>query len=347
MVKAKRTHRLLRAGPGGAALRSAAVVTKDDPRQPSLLSNPMPERIEPCLALLVGKPPVGPEWLFEVKWDGYRLAVHIEAEKVHIITRGGHDWTHRFPTIAAAAAGLELQSAILDGEAVVLDERGSASFQALQQALGGRGGKRHAKEAILYAFDLLYLDGYDLRELPLDDRRAMLSHILDDAPAGLRLSEELDVPGAALLERACALGLEGIIAKLRSSHYRPGRGGEWQKIKCVLSETFLIIGYEPSTVALSGIGRLLMAARKDDGLAYVGGVGTGFSYKAGTALRRQLDKLRTPKPPFPLKYKGAHWISPELPAEIEFRGWTDDGKLRHASFKGLREEAEMGEIYEL
>jgi len=307
----------------------------------------LPERVEPCLALAVGKPPAGPDWLFEVKWDGYRLAVHIEAEQVHIITRGGHDWTHRFPTIAAAAAELDVQSAILDGEAVVLDERGGASFQALQQALGGRGGKRHAKEAILYAFDLLYLDGYDLRELPLEDRRTMLSHVLDDAPPGLRVSEELDVPGAELLERACALGLEGIIAKRRSSPYRSGRGGEWQKIKCVLSETFLIIGYEPSTIALSGIGRLLLAARKGDGLAYVGGVGMGFTYMAGTALRRQLEKLRTPKPPFPLKRKGAHWISPELPAEIDFRGWTDGSKLRHASFKGLREEAEMGEIYEL
>jgi bifunctional non-homologous end joining protein LigD len=280
-----------------------------------------------------------------VKWDGYRLAIYVAAGAVRILTRGGHDWTHRFPTIASEAGGLPLRSAMLDGEAVVLNEQGVGDFGALQQALGGRGGKRGAGEAILYAFDLLYLDGHDVRGMPLEDRRVLLVDVLAGDNAAIRLSEEIEGSGAAFLKQACAMGLEGIIAKRRNAPYRSGRGGEWLKIKCIQSETFLIVGYEFSSVALGGLGRLLLAARKGDGLVYVGGVGTGFGYAGAAALRSMMDAIIIPKPAVPIRRKGVRWVEPVLAAEIEFRAWTDDGQLRHASFKGLRESADIGEVY--
>jgi bifunctional non-homologous end joining protein LigD len=308
----------------------------------------MPNRIEPCLALLRPKPPEGPGWLFEVKWDGYRLAVHRDADGIRIITRGGHDWTHRFPSIAAAAAELDAGSFIIDGEAVVLDGAGRADFGLLQQALGGRGGKLHAERAMLYAFDLLYLDGLDLRRMALTERRQMLEGLIDHESGFLRLSEEVEADGSEFLASACKFGLEGIIAKRRDAPYRSGRGGEWLKIKCVQSDTFLIIGYEPSSVALGGIGRLLLAAHGNYGLEYVGSVGTGFTHASATALRTQLNRIKAASPSArSISRKGAIWVKPKLTAEIAYRGWTHDDKLRHASFKGLREQADEAKVYRL
>jgi bifunctional non-homologous end joining protein LigD len=152
-----------------------------DPEQPNLPFDPMPDRVEPCLALLKPRPPKGPQWAFEAKWDGYRLAVHIEPSGVRVLTRGGHDWTDRFPAIAAEARRLPVATAILDGEAVVFDERGRSDFGRLQQSLGGRGGKRMSREAVLMAFDLLYFDGRDLRQTELTARRHLLEGL---APAG-------------------------------------------------------------------------------------------------------------------------------------------------------------------
>jgi bifunctional non-homologous end joining protein LigD len=309
--------------------------------------DPMPARIEPCLALLVSKPPVGSQWIFEVKWDGYRLAVHKEQEGVRVITRGGHDWTERFPSIADAARKIDANTLILDGEAIVLDEQGRADFGALQQALGGRGGKRRAGEALFYAFDLLYLNGHDLTRMPLHDRRALLESLAHVPGGVIRFSEEIGEDGAELLRAACGMGLEGIIGKNVEKPYRPGRLGDWVKVKCVQSEGFAIVGYEPSRNALGGIGRLLLAARKGDELVYVGGVGTGFTARSGTALRRQLDALAIPKPAIDVGKRKGVFVKPILVAEVEFRAWTNDGKLRHSSFKGLREEADASSIYQL
>jgi bifunctional non-homologous end joining protein LigD len=340
-------RRVLRAGLGVDTVKGPARRRKPER---DLFADPMPDRIEPCLAQLQSKPPVGDDWSYEVKWDGYRLAVHIERSRVRIITRGGHDWTARFPTIAHDARELGLDSAILDGEAVVLDERGASDFGALQRALGGRGGKRFASEARLYAFDLLYLNGHDLRALPQADRRDMLADALSAQPHGsIGMSEDIDADGAAFLKLACEMGLEGIIAKRRSAPYRSGRGGEWLKIKCVQSEGFAIIGYEPSRAALGGIGRLLLGAMKDGALVYVGGVGTGFTASSGGALRKQMSKLVTDKPAATGtgRRKEAVWIRPELVAVVAFRAWTDDGKLRHASFKGLREGEDAADVFEI
>ncbi|MGO4741561.1 non-homologous end-joining DNA ligase [Bosea sp. 2KB_26] len=317
-----------------------------DARQRKLLFDPMPNRVEPCLALLASKPPAGDDWSYEVKWDGYRLAIHIDARTVRVLTRGGHDWTNRFPTIAGDALDLGLDSAILDGEAVVLDNRGASDFGALQQALGGRGGKRSAAGALLYAFDLLYLNGHDLRPLPCEERRKMLAGVIKPHTS-IRFSEDVDADGDEFLAVACELGLEGIIAKRRDAPYRSGRGGEWRKIKCIQSEGFFIIGYEPSASALGGIGRLLLAAWKNNRLTYVGGVGTGFTDRSATALRKQLDALQIDKPALKLARKGVRWVSPSLVAEIDFRGWTTDQKLRHASYKVLRDVADAANVFRL
>lgn len=342
-------RRVLRAAFAGEALRSPpAVMARRGAVERDLFCDPMPGRIEPCLALLRSAPPEGPGWLYEVKWDGYRLAVHRDGGGVRIVTRGGFDWTERFPSIAAAATELDADNFIIDGEAVVLDDAGRADFSLLQQALGGRGGKLHAERAMLYAFDLLYLDGLDLTRMALVERRHMLEDLIDHESGFLRLSEEVEADGADFLASACSFGLEGIIAKRRISPYRSGRGGDWLKIKCVQSDTFLIIGYEPSIAALGGIGRLLLAAQGNDGLTYVGSVGTGFTTRSATELWRQLERITATVPPARgIRAKAVVWVKPKLAAEISYRGWTHDDKLRHASFRGLREQADEVAVFRL
>jgi bifunctional non-homologous end joining protein LigD len=318
-----------------------------DPTQPNLPFDKMPSRIEPALALLKSKAPNGPDWTFEIKFDGYRLAVHIEPGGVRILTRGGHDWTHRFPGIAAEAEKLGVGTAILDGEAVVLDERGRSDFGALQRSLGGRGGKRVSEDAVFFAFDLLYFDGHVLTNAELSVRRHLLADSLKGSTGAIQLSEEVDGDGETLLEAACTHGLEGIIAKHRDSKYRSGRTGDWLKIKCVQSESFVVIGYEQSSVARGGIGSLLLAARQGDGWRSVGSVGTGFKERDAIYLKKTLDKLRTKRPAVPVKGKNLVFSQPTLIAEINFRGWTNDGNLRHASYKGLREVQDYASIFQI
>lgn len=309
-----------------------------DPAQPQLPLDPMPTRIEPCLALLSSKPPEGPDWAYEIKWDGYRLCIHCElGGQVRILTRGGHDWTDRFSTIAKAVRELGPATMIIDGEAVVLDDQGRSDFTALVASLGGRRGKRIATDTVFYAFDLLYLDGHDISMLSLEERRMLLDPLLENASGAIRLSEIIEVDGAALFASALELGLEGIIAKRLDASYHSGRGGDWRKIKCVASDTFVIIGYEPSASTLGAIGSLLLGARRGDKIVHVGNVGTGFSNKAALDLHDQLDAIRTKKPIAKVKSTKAIYVEPILAAEIEYRAWTGDGKLRHASFKGLRE----------
>lgn len=318
-----------------------------DPAQPNLLLDPMPDRIEPCLALLKSTPPKGKDWLFEVKWDGYRIAVHIESGKVRILTRGGHDWTHRFPTIAAAALDLPVASAIIDGEAVVMDAEGRSDFSLLQKSLGGRSGKAISSEAILMAFDLLYFDGHDLTSIELSSRRHMLQDLLSNELPDILFSETIDADGEQLLASAHDFGLEGIIAKHRDSPYRSGRTGDWLKIKCVQSNSFFIVGYEPSSNGLGGVGALLLAAYEGDDIVYVGSVGTGFNKAQANKLRATLDQLKCKRPP--LIYDGASsdvvWALPTIIAEIHYRGLTHDGKLRHASFKGVRGVQDNADVY--
>lgn len=317
-----------------------------DPAQPNLPFDAIPDRIEPALALLRSKAPSGSDWTFEVKFDGYRVAVHIEPNGIRILTRGGHDWTSRFPTIAEAARDLGVGSAILDGEAVVLDNRGRSDFSALQRSFGGRSGKRVSTEAVFFAFDLLYFDGHLLTNTELSVRRHLLTDFLDGATGAIQLSEEVDGDGDKLLETARSHGLEGIIAKNRESKYRSGRTGDWLKIKCVQSESFIVVGYEQSSVARGGIGSLLLAARQRNDWKYVGSVGTGFKERDAIDLKRMLDKLATKSPAVPMQGKRLVFSQPTLIAEVDFRGWTTDGHLRHASYKGLREKQDNASVYE-
>ncbi|KFC72769.1 DNA ligase D precursor [Bosea sp. LC85] len=348
-----RARQMSRSGPGSEALKGTVVPSDTTPGEAHVPDDsapgddPMPAHIEPCLASAAAKPPRGSSWSFEVEWEGYRLAVHIEpSREVRLLTRDGRDWTTRFPAIVAAAKQIVVDSAILDGEAVILDRSGKSDFLALQQALGGREGKDSAEFATLFAFDILYLNGQDLRHLPLSQRREILADAIDSAPPGILLSEDVIADGEAFYTLACKLGLEGIIAKRLDAPYRSGRGGEWLKIKCIQSETFAIVGYEPS-VGYGGIGRLLLAAAKADGLVYVGGAGNGWTDAAGAALKTRLDARFVPRPPIATQRTGVRWVSPVLAAEIEFRGWTDDGKLRHATYKGLRDEADAAKILQL
>lgn len=312
---------------------------------PAPPADPMPRRVEPCVATLVEKPPKGPDWAFEVKWDGYRLALHIEGENVRAITRGGHDWTKKFPAIVADARELAVKSAIIDGEAVVLDDRGRSDFGLLQRALGRKPTTVNGDAISFYAFDLLYLNGHDLRRLPQSERREMLEGIVSDAGA-IWLSQEVDADGEDFFRAACELGLEGIIAKRRDKPYHSGRRPEWQKIKCARRDWFVIVGYEPSTMPGS-IGRLLLAAKKGDSLVYVGGCGTGWNNKESVKLRELLDAIPASRPPVALKRKGALFSEPLLVAEVEYRAWTQDGKLRHPSFKAVTKLINEIEVYRL
>ncbi|PDT55153.1 ATP-dependent DNA ligase [Sinorhizobium americanum] len=306
----------------------------------------MPARVEPCVATLVDRPPAGRDWAFEVKWDGYRLAVHIESGRVRIVTRGGYDWTSRFPSIAAEARLLGLKTAILDGEAVVLDEHGRSDFGMLQRALGRKPSLHDPREILFFAFDLLYLDGRDLRRLPLSERRRLLESIVAGRAGVIRLSEEVEASGEELFRIACEHGLEGIVAKRRDKPYHSGRRPDWQKIKCVRSDSFVIVGFEPSTVP-GAIARLLLAARRRGELVYVGGCGSGWTYAESARLRELLEAIRTDSPAVSLKRKNAVFVEPVLIAEAEYRAWTQDGKLRHPSFKGIRERAHDATVFEL
>jgi bifunctional non-homologous end joining protein LigD len=210
-----------------------------------------------------------------------------------------------------------------------------------------RGGKSNAAAAIFYAFDLLYLDGHDITRMDQAERRALLEDVLADSDGNIRLSEEIDADGELLMQSACEHGLEGIIAKHRHRPYRSGRTGDWLKIKCVQSESFVVVGYEPSTTMPGAIASLLLAARKGNNLVYVGSVGTGFKDSVARDLKKQLDQIPIARPSVSIKGKSLVFARPELVAEIEFRAWTNDGKLRHASYKGLKDKADASNIYEI
>ncbi|WDZ81633.1 non-homologous end-joining DNA ligase (plasmid) [Ensifer adhaerens] len=331
------------------AMQSGRISSRD-PAQPKLPFDPMPDRVEPALALLTESPPVTGDWGWEIKWDGYRLHVHIEGGRVRVLTRGGFDWTSRFPAIAEAARALGPASMILDGEAVVLDEQGKPDFNLLQKSLGASGQKigNRASPALFYAFDLLYLDGHDMRQVEYRARRHLLEEALRGHDGAILLSEEVDADPAQLLAHACSLGLEGIVGKRQGSPYRSGRTGDWIKLKCIQSHAFIVVGYEPSTASRAGFGSLLLAAYRNEDLVCVGSVGTGFKERDAMQLRKKMDKLpwRGKQPPVTYSDKrNLVWLQPTLIAEIEYRAWTADEKLRHPSYKGLREFQDNAAVY--
>jgi bifunctional non-homologous end joining protein LigD len=338
-----------KAKPKRAQTRAApTVATKTSPGRPSDGKKAaMPAEIAPCLATLVEEVPRGAEWLHEIKWDGYRLVAFVKRGKVQLKTRNGHDWTHRFPSIANALAALAVDSAIIDGEAVVEDENGLANFSALQDALSER---QAADKAIFYAFDLLYRDGFDLRGLGLSARKEALVDLVPPGTDGaLRLSEHIAGEGEAMVRNACRLGLEGVISKSRDRPYRSGRNGDWLKIKCTQRQEFVICGFTPSTALTRAVGSLVLGYYEGGRLMHAGRTGTGFTATTARDVWKRLQPLRVNKPPFAdplnsLQKRDAVWVKPELVAEVEFRGWTADLHVRHAAFKGLREDKDPREI---
>ncbi len=300
----------------------------------------MPVFIEPQLAKLKPKPPAGDEWIHEIKFDGYRLQVRIEGGKVALLTRTGLDWTERFgQEIAAVFAGLPVRSAVIDGEIVVERESGASDFSALQSDLSEGRQDRFA----FYAFDLLYLDGYDLRKSKLTDRKALLETVLSDADPRLRFSVHFTEKGGLVLEHARLLGLEGIISKLGDSEYTSGRSGDWVKSKCSKRQEFVIGGYVPSTAMKHAIGSLAMGHYKNGVFKYAGRVGTGYTVTVAQSLYEQLSGLERNDSPFgePLtaeERRNLVYVEPRLVAEVEFQAWSRDENLRHAAFRGLRED---------
>lgn len=296
--------------------------------------------ISPQLAVLADEAPSGKGWRHEIKYDGYRLVATLQDGKVTLHTRNGHDWTHRFRGIADALAKVPAKTAIIDGEAVVLDEQGRSDFQALQAMLK----EKQRATPVFYAFDLLHLDGEDLRDEPLADRTRALEKLLrKNKPRDVvRLSEQLDASGDAVLKQACRLGLEGIICKKLDARYVSRRDPSWLKVKCGKRQEFVVVGFSQPQRSRVGLGALLLGYRDEKKrLVYAGRVGTGFDTKMLKELRGVLERQAVKTSPLDVEAparerRDATWVKPDRVAEITFTGWTRDGMLRHPVFVALR-----------
>ena len=303
---------------------------------------PLPDFVAPCLTMLADKAPEGNDWIHEIKFDGYRLQARLDGGKVKLFTRSGLDWTRKFPAIAAAVAELPAEAALIDGELVVNDDKGVSSFSLLQQEL------KAGRDACMayYVFDLLHLDGDDLRPLPLTARKAALTQTLarglKDSP--VRLSESIDEQGPLLLKHACKLHLEGIISKRANAAYHSGRGHDWIKSKCSDRQEFVVAGFAPSTADKHSVGALVLGVYEKGELRYAGRTGTGFTHQSARDLYRTLKPLVLDKSafdPVPKEERGVRapvWVKPNLVAEVDFRGWTHGNMVRHSSFLGLRQD---------
>ena len=299
-----------------------------------------PEFIRPQLAAQVKTPPAGVGWVHELKLDGYRMQAHIRQKRILLWTRNGLDWTHRMKDIAARLADLPVKDAILDGEVVVLAKDGGTSFADLQAAF--QEGKQ--KQLTYFVFDLLHVNGKNLRNEPLATRKDLLRAVLGpEAEDGtLRYSEHLTVDGTRMFNEACRMGAEGIISKLLSSKYSEGRNSAWLKIKCARQQEFVVGGFTLPSNGGDGIGALLLGYYDGAKLVYAGRTGTGFSQVSGAKLRQQLESLKASNSPFDSipgpAQRDAIWVKPQLVAEVGFATWTADNLVRQAAFKGLRED---------
>lgn len=300
----------------------------------------IPHQLSPQLATLVSEPPPG-EWLYEIKFDGYRMLARVLGGNVNFFTRNGNDWTSRLPQQMKAMAGLQLGDSWLDGELVVLNENGLPDFQALQSAFDSQ----RSENIIYYLFDAPYLNGADIRDLPVQERRKLVEKIVPrKAKSLLRYSAAFDADHRSIVESACAMSLEGVIGKRAGSPYVSRRSDDWIKLKCRLRQEFVIVGYTEPQRSRSGFGAILLGVYKEynsSELIYAGRVGTGFNKERLADIYKKMNaRTRTTTPVSSTltstQIRGVHWIEPELVCEVEFAEWTSEGNLRQASFIALR-----------
>jgi bifunctional non-homologous end joining protein LigD len=291
-------------------IASPPLLRRRDPRQVELFQTTF---IAPCKPTLKTRAPVGERWTYEIKHDGYRAQCHVSAGKIRIYTKGGFDWAARMPAIVESLQALQVDDAIIDGEACMEGADGISDFFALHAALA----KKHAPHAFLYAFDLLHLNGEDLRGRPLTERRELLEDLLRIATPAIRFSESFEDDGPTIARMACQMGLEGIIAKRRDAPYRSGRSETWLKIKCTQFGTFTVTGFDPD--GRTGVRSLNLAERQGPKMVACGSVGSGLTAVTSRDLRRRLDAGET------------------VTVEVEYRGRTPSGGLRHAALKGIPE----------
>jgi DNA ligase D-like protein (predicted ligase) len=329
--------------------RSASQVIKAGPSRRGV---PLPQFIPPQLSQPVAKPPSGPQWVHEIKLDGYRMAARIDNGRVQLLTRTGLDWTAKYPSAAAALANLNVKSAYLDGELCGVDEAGLPSFAHTQAATDGERGVH----LVYYAFDLLHLAGWDVSSLPLVRRKELLEPLVTNKP-GLQFNGHDTGEGELILQHAGKLGFEGVVSKTIDAPYAPGNRGLWRKSKALNRQEFVIVGWSDPEGSRPHLGALLLGYYADDGkLIYAGRVGTGMPDKVLADLRRRLEPLARAKPPLsvlpprktrfgsPLVLSRVHWVEPKLVVEITYLTWTADNLLRHTVYVGLREDKPADQV---
>lgn len=333
-------------------LKSGARIRKADPAQPSrqapgkTAKGAPPRFVEPQLATLVDAPPEGDDWVHEIKYDGYRVLAAVGGGEVRIYTRRGLDWTSKFEPLLRPLLDLPFRSALIDGEAAVADKDGRTDFGALQDRMAEGKGRGIG----YYMFDLLFLDGEDIRKKPLLERKAKLAVRLADQPrtGPLFYSDHVVGNGAAMLQHVCEMGLEGIVSKRADAPYRSERTKAWLKSKCAFGQEFIIIGWRPSEVKARPFSSILLGVREGGRLSYRGRVGSGFGERELDELWPELQKRAVKTPPaddVPDDVRRcARFVKPELVAEIAFRGFTDEGYIRQGSYKGLRRDKAAKEI---
>jgi bifunctional non-homologous end joining protein LigD len=322
-------------GEGGARLRLAELA--------GAVRGPLPRTQPLALAMVVEAPPDGDEWLHEIKHDGYRIVARIEEGDVRLVSRNGKDWTKEFPQVARAVGRLPAGTALLDGEVAAVLPSGATSFQALQ-----RRGSAGAAPLVYFAFDLLHLDGWDLRGARLEGRKEVLKRLFESAPATLRFTDHVRGHGPAFLEKVREAGLEGVVSKRADAPYREGRGGDWRKVKCRLSQEVVIGGWTLPSDGRASIGALLVGFYEDGQLLYAGKVGSGFNERLLVDLQRRLEARRRTTCPFapaPADLRqDVHWVEPDLVAQVEYTEWTDEGRMRQPVFLGLRDDRDARHV---
>jgi DNA ligase D-like protein (predicted ligase) len=313
----------------------------------------LPDWVKPQLTKLVDEPPEGPEWLHEIKFDGYRMHARLDRGAVRLLTRTGLDWTHKYPAIASAVSSLPARQAYLDGELCGVRPDGTTSFSLIQNASDTGNGDA----LVFFLFDLLHLDGETISAMPLKERKERLRALLSHAGAPLQFSDHQIRRGREFYEHVCALKLEGIISKQADAPYTPGNRGLWLKVKCLNREEFVVIGWTDPEGARPWLGALLLAYYDPDGqLVYAGRVGAGIDYAELERLWRRLQPLATLDMPVdvppprasrfgsPLVLSRVHWVRPELVAEVKYLTWTEDNLLRQVVYEGLREDKPAAEV---